>query len=126
MLRQQSTPRSEAPTDRDVPFDPTERPVELVRVRNYDHRQGHSVRVRVAAPGGETDCADRQYVQPGRTTSVSGRLAPGRYRLRVWVDGVERARTTCRLDDRPSGTAIVELGNGVVSVTCGAEASTSA
>lgn len=91
--------------------------IEAVRIRNYDHWQGHSVRVTVAPPDGEVSLVERHYLGPGETGELTGPLAPGEYDVRVWIDGVERAGRTCRLDATSAGTAVVELGNGVVSLT---------
>lgn len=88
-----------------------------VRLRNYDHWQGHSLRVAVAPVGGDVALTERHYLAPGQSTQLAGPLASGEYEVRVWVDGVERTRATCRLDDSAAGTAVVELGNGVVSLT---------
>lgn len=94
--------------------------VDAARVRNYDHWKGHSVHVRLAGADGEVRFAERVYLAPGQSARLSGALDPGEYELRVQVDGVERSRTDCRLDGTETGTAVVELGNGVVSVTEGA------
>jgi hypothetical protein len=107
------------------PADPTGRrlepdsAVEAVRLRNYDHWQGHSLRVAVAPVDGDVVIAERRYLAPGQSERVAGSLEGGTYEIRVWVDGVERARASYRIDDSTAGTAVVELGNGVVSVTGG-------
>lgn len=90
---------------------------EAARLRNYDHWQGHSIRVEVLPIEDGEPVAERHYLAPGQTAEVVGELEPGEHDVHVWVDGVERAQAVCRLDETPAGTAIVELGNGVVSVT---------
>lgn len=92
--------------------------LDAVHVRNYDHRAGHSVQMTLAGLVLEAELTDRSYVGPGQSARVSGHLEPGQYRLRV--DGVERHRADYQLDETPVGTAVVELGNGVVRVTEGA------
>lgn len=105
------------------PADPTGRRVdpdsvvEAVRLRNYDHWQGHSLRVEVTPGGGDVAIAERRYLAPGQSALLAGPLEGGTYEVRVWVDGVERARDSYRIDDSTAGTAAVELGNGVVSLT---------
>ncbi len=93
---------------------------DAVRVRNYDHRQRHAVTVAVDSPDGDRLLSDRFSLPPGESGRSRAALPAGEYDLHVLVDGVERARTTCRLSRSPSDTAVVELGNGAVSVTSGA------
>lgn len=93
--------------------------IEAARVRNYDHRDGHSVNVSLEGLDDDTRLTERSYLAPGQSTRVSAAIESGRYRLRVRVDGVERRRADIELDESLDGTAIVELGNGVVSVTRG-------
>lgn len=120
MLRQEprSTGDESAPESTDAEprlgFD-----IEAARVRNYDHRDGHSVHVTLEALDDGTRLTQRSYLAPGQSTRVSDALESGRYRLRIRVDGVERRRVNVELDETPAGTVIVELGNGVVSVTRG-------
>lgn len=92
---------------------------EVVRVRNYDHRTGHSVHVTLDGLDVDAQLTDRSYLAPGQSTSVSGAVDPGRYQLQLRVDGVERRRADLELDGPPAGVAVVELGNGAVSVTRG-------
>lgn len=94
--------------------------IEAVALANYDHWAGHSVEVTVITVDGEPVLRERHYLPPDRSTGLSASIVPGEYELRVRVDGVERSRTSHRIDDTPTGTAVVELGNGVVSVTDGA------
>lgn len=93
--------------------------IEAVKLRNYDHWEGHSLHVTVGRSNGEPALAERHYLTPGQSARLRGPLAPGYYEVRVRVDGVERVRTHCRLDDTTSNTAVVEVGNGVVSVAEG-------
>lgn len=120
MQRTASQTAAEADTadDRDRRLDP-EATLEAVRLRNYDHWQGHSVRVAVSPPGGEPVIEERHFLAADRTARVAASVAPGEYEVAVRVDGVELARTTVALDATAAGTAVVELGNGVVSLTEG-------
>ncbi|MFB6352797.1 MAG: hypothetical protein ABEJ92_01810 [Halobacteriales archaeon] len=96
-------------------------PAVAVRLRNYDHHRGHAVRVTATDSEDQVAFADRVFLAAGQTTRMTATIDPADYALRVRVDGIERTTVTCRLDDTPSGTAVVELGNGAVSVTAGAE-----
>lgn len=93
--------------------------IEPVRVRNYDHRAGHSVHVTLEGLDVDTRFTDRSYLAAGQSTRVSGAVEPGQYQLRVRVDGVERRRDDLELDGTLASVAVVELGNGAVSVTRG-------
>lgn len=120
MLRQQARsaadePSDSHPIDRQLALD-----LEAVRVRNYDHHEGHSVHVALGGADDESSLAERVYLGPGRSTRLAGPLDPGRYQLRVRIDGVERHRGDVQVDETSAGTAVIELGNGVVSVTEGA------
>lgn len=95
--------------------------VDAVHVRNYDHAAGHSVRLTVVDDDGRVRLTERCYLAPGQSRRVTGAIEAGAYRLGVQVDGVDRATSRCRLDGSPARTAVVELGNGVVSVTEGAD-----
>lgn len=97
----------------------------IARLRNYDYWEGHSVRLSVVSADGEVVYSGRRYLAPEQAARVSGLLSGGTYELRVWIDGVERTRRTCRIEATPSGTAVVELGNGVVSVTPAGSSSSS-
>lgn len=96
-------------------------PAVAVQLRNYDHHRGHAVRVTAMDSEDEVAFADRVFLAAGQTTRMTETIDPADYALRVRVDGIDRTTVTCRLDDTPSGTAVVELGNGAVSVTAGAE-----
>lgn len=94
-------------------------PFDAVRVRNYDHRRSYEVTVTVDSAAGVRVLSDRFSLEPGGSDRSTAPLPAGEYEVRVDVDGVERARVTCRLSRSPSGTAVVELGNGAASVTSG-------
>lgn len=121
MLRQQrGTVADRPPTDTLRSLANHHRSLEGVHVRNYDHRAGHSVHVRVFDAAGRPAMSERCYLAPGQSRRLTAPIDPGDHRVRVRVDGVERVDGRYRLDGSPSGTAVVELGNGVVSVTEGA------
>ena len=97
--------------------------VDAVHVRSYDHDARHAVVVTVETLDGDEVLSERHALAPGQSARTTGRLEPGRYVVRVRVDGVERRRRRCRLGPDPSDTAVVEVGNGAVSVTTGARRS---
>ncbi|MFC7134282.1 MULTISPECIES: hypothetical protein [Salinibaculum] len=99
--------------------DPTEAaPTEDIHIRNYDVQ--HSYRVRVTVTDGrETVFARRYTLDPGQSTSERDIVDAGTYDVTVALDSHRSARTRCRLADSPDDTALVEVGNGIVSVSQG-------
>jgi hypothetical protein len=90
---------------------------EDVHVRNYDARETHRLGVR-AVGGGRT--VERTYrVGPGATESERDALPPGEYDVEVELDGLRRWTGHCRVDEGPEHTVLIEVGNGLVSITEG-------
>jgi hypothetical protein len=97
---------------------PDARSAELV-LRNHDLDRAYRVAVDLTA------------AETGGETTVTSRLGPGEIRCPTAVAPRGRTRVVARLDggpsdaigavlgDRPDQTALVEVGNGVVSVTRG-------
>lgn len=92
--------------------------VEDIHLRNYDMETAHRVWVNVVADG------DRVFEKtvrlgPGGTASIDGAIPPGEYALEVGIDGLRREVEHCHIGAGPERTALVEMGNGVVSTTQG-------
>ncbi len=112
-MRGVTTGRSDRLSDR-----PDARCSELV-LRNYDHGRAYRVTVEVRA------------AETGGTTTETHRLGPGEIRCPADVAPRGATRVTARLasgandavdgtlGDRPDQTALVEVGNGAVSVSRG-------
>jgi hypothetical protein len=91
---------------------------EAVHVRNYDGHETHHVRLR--AVDGAGHAIERSYrLAPGTTESERDALPLGEYDVEVEVDGLRRWAGHCRVDLRPEHTVLVEIGNGLVSITEG-------
>lgn len=91
---------------------------EDVLLRNYDGDVAHDVGVTVSR--GDAPAFDATYrLAPGETKSVADAAPSGSYDVEVRVDDRPRDVSRCRLGDDPPGTILVEIGNGVVSVTNG-------
>lgn len=88
---------------------------EDVRIRNFDAR-AHEVDVQVVAVDGDTAFERTYHLPPETTACVVNELEDGEYDVAATLDGRRHAIATCRIDDRPEGTIVVETGNGVVSV----------
>lgn len=91
---------------------------EEIHVRNYDVETSHSVWINVVDDG-ERAFETTRRLRPGEVYSVTGAVGPGEYDIEIGVDGLRREVVTCRIGDDPEETALVELGNSVVSVTEG-------
>lgn len=95
-----------------------ERRTEEIHIRNFDFSRTYDLTVEVYDADGLV-FASRYYLTPGKTVSERGRLPPGEYEIRVELDGRRERRLHCEIDDTPDKTALVEIGNGTVSVTEG-------
>lgn len=89
-----------------------------IHIRNYDVETGHSVWINVVDHGDQVLETTRR-LRPGEVRNVTGAIPPGEYDVEVGVDGLRREVVRCRIGPGPEQTALVELGNGVVSVTDG-------
>jgi len=91
---------------------------EGIYIRNFDVRRTYDLTIRVHDDDGLV-FGRRYRLEPGKTESVLGRLPSGEYEVVAELDGHRRDETRCRVDPSPEGTALVEIGNGTVSVTQG-------
>lgn len=90
---------------------------EDLHVRNFDIERGYVLRVEVRDD--ETVLTREYRLGPGEQRSETDRLAPGTYTVVASLDGGRRRVARCTIDDRPSSAALIEVGNGTVSVTDG-------
>lgn len=108
---------NETPTDEQ--YEPPDTRFEAVHVRNYDVADTHTVSVAVTAPDGDRVFSRRYHLRPGQADSEQGVLPPGTYDVVVHADGLDRVAKRVELGPQPEGTALVELGNGITSVSQG-------
>jgi hypothetical protein len=120
---------------------------EQLCLRNYDEHRSYRIRISVSrpdapsrdgatAPNGVTDADDCQYeamyeLAPGEVTTEMEVVPPGRYDVTVagTADPASdrrdagptpvEAAAACNVGAEPPQTVVVEVGNGVVSVTEG-------
>jgi len=106
--------RSPAADDAETGGGATRR-AEEIHIRNFDVRRSYDLTVEV-----HEDCrpvfADRYHLPPGQTASELGRLPPGEYEVTVELDGLHLRTARCRIDGTPERTALIQVGNGTVSV----------
>lgn len=116
-------PPTESPPD--VPIDRVGRAAtpqsayEVVHARNYDVEDAHTVTVTITDDRGVQVFRRRSYLGPGQAESARRRLDPGTYKVEVVADGLDHVRHRLDIGPGPAHTALVELGNGVTSVSQG-------
>lgn len=92
---------------------------EDLHVRNYDHRWGYDLCIEARDDSDEVLLEKRYYLQPGQVESEVGVLPHGDYEIRVTLDNLREEVLHCRIDADPSNTAVIEVGNGALSLTEG-------
>jgi len=88
-------------------------------VRNYDGSEAHDVTVTFLDADGDRAFARTFAVAPLETVAIQTRLERAVYRVRARVDGGETDSAECLVGSGPDETALVETGNGSVSVAEG-------
>ena len=92
---------------------------EDLHVRSYAHEWAYDVAVEVVDDAGNVAFEADYYLQPGDAESEVDELPPGEYEIRATLDNGTRKTATCRIGSDPGRTAVIEVGNGVLSVTEG-------
>ena len=91
---------------------------ETLVLRNYDNRR-HDLRVTFTDHNGETALNRNFSVGPRETVSIQSRLERAVYRVEARLETGARARADCLLGSDPDECAMIETGNGLVSVVEG-------
>ncbi len=91
---------------------------EEIHIRNFDTSRSYNLTVEVRNSKGLV-FASRYYLTPGKTVSELGQLPPDEYTVSVELDGRRQQTVRCDIDETPGQTALIEIGNGTVSVTEG-------
>jgi hypothetical protein len=92
---------------------------ETLVLRNYDGETTHEVAVELRDADDEIAFQQTYTLTPGAVTSIQTRLPRAVYRVDVRVDGSDSSSADCLVGSGPSETALVEVGNGLVSVAEG-------
>lgn len=92
---------------------------EHIHVRNHDHQWGYDLSIEVVDPAGDVRFEKRYYLLPGQVETELDVLPAGEYELRATLDNLHRDVLRCRIDDDPANTAVIEFGNGALSLTHG-------
>lgn len=88
-----------------------------LHVRNYDVHASHTVEVTVCADPESVAFSKRYHLDPGQSESEHGVLPAGTYTVEIRRDRVQRDRAQCDIDDGSDRTAMIEIGNGAISIT---------
>lgn len=115
---QQMPSTSDDGTGNSIEQQAVERRSEELHIRNFDVSRAYDLTVEVHDSDGLV-FANRYYLTPGKTASETERLPPGEYGIRVELDGRRQTSARCTIDGTPDRTALIEVGNGTVSVTEG-------
>lgn len=112
-----SRPATYSPADEQD--DPPDTGFETLHVRNYDISNTHTVSVAVTDLDGSRVFARRYHLRPGQARSEQGALPPDTYDVLVYADGLDRVDVRVEVGTQPEETVLVELGNGITSVSQG-------
>lgn len=91
---------------------------EDIHIRNFDVKHAYDLRLELSI-GEDVVFTDRYYLLPGATRSETNQLPSNEYTVVAILDGHRCDSTRCRIDSHPSQTALIEVGNGTVSITEG-------
>lgn len=92
---------------------------EQVHIRNHDHQIGYDLNLEIVNAAGEAVFEHRYYLQPGQIESELDALPPGEYEVRATLDNLQQETLQSRIDAAPEHTLVIEMGNGVLSLTQG-------
>ena len=92
---------------------------EDVYVRSYAHMQAYDIELEIVTLDDEVIFKAEYSLPPGDVKSELDALAPGKYEVRVTLDNERRETVQCRIGSTPERTAVIEVGNGVLSLTQG-------
>jgi hypothetical protein len=92
---------------------------EDVHIRSYDHWRSYDIRVEIRTRDGIPVFERRYDVAPGRSTGELDTLPDGEYEIVVTAGDDRCERVQCRIGASPDHTVVIEVGNGVLSVTKG-------
>lgn len=104
---------------RDAPDDRTAARSEDLHLRSYAHESAYDVAVEVITPDGDVAFEADYYLRPGDAESEVDALPAGEYEIRATLDNDRRETATCQIGADPDRTAVIEVGNGVLSLTQG-------
>lgn len=92
---------------------------ECLVVRNYDGKTSHEVTVRFLDATDSIAFRTTHTLSPLGAITVSERIDRAVYRVEVAVDATQTGTAECLIGNHPTETALVEIGNGLLSISEG-------
>jgi hypothetical protein len=92
---------------------------EEIVIRNYDHQRAYDVNVEIITMDEDRIFQERYYLLPGHVESEVNVVPSGEYFVRVTLDNTQEEVRDCYLNESPAHTALIEVGNGLISLTEG-------
>lgn len=91
---------------------------EEIHIRNFDYNQSYDLTLSVRMDG-ESTLSNTYHLTPGRRISEIYQLPAGIYEVEVSLDSDQTETARCEIGSTPERTALIEVGNGTVSLTQG-------
>jgi hypothetical protein len=88
-----------------------------LHVRNYHVHASHTVEVTVFADPDSVTFSKRYHLNPGQSENERDVLSAGTDTVEIRRDRLRRDRAQCDVGDGSDQTAMIEIGNGAISIT---------
>lgn len=92
---------------------------EGLHIRNYDRDWSYDLSIEIIDSDGEVSINERYYLQPMEVKSIVDIVPDGTHEVRATLDDSVEDTLQCRIDSSPENTAVIEIGNGTLSLTQG-------
>lgn len=91
---------------------------EDIHIRNFDIDREYNLTVEIRDSDGIV-FANRYHLPAGTVETESGRVPAGSYHVTATLNDHRQTMARCEIDDTAAHTALIEIGNGTVSITTG-------
>lgn len=95
---------------------------EQIHIRNHDHQWGYDLTLAIVDAADDVVFEKQYYLQPGHIESELDALPADEYEIRATLDNLEEETLRGHIDAEPKHTLVIEMGNGVLSLTQGLQA----
>ncbi|WP_147435633.1 hypothetical protein [Halobellus sp. Atlit-38R] len=92
---------------------------EDIHIRSYGQHTASDLAVEVTTASGDVVFESQYTIKPGAMKSEVNTLPPGKYTVRAALNSECQETCCCHIDAAPDHTAVIEIGNGVLSLTEG-------